>query len=331
MACPYNSSARRKTLCVFLRFCPSFHCAFAPLRRKYRRCRRDQLDNVTKRYGRRVAVEGLCRGRRQARCSAFLGRTARGRPATHPAADRLFTSLHTARFGCWAVICSDRVRRTLPAVRLATCRMWPDSSPGTGEQLLDELAALQGRPPIDRQYARAALELARDDLRRPLGALPRGTRQKVNLIPGIAAPAELLFWTSRPKDWTRWQGGAARLAARGTWSRSDGLSRRIFWARSRELCDRVALIRGGNCSPSTRWLAATAIGSPGNAAPRVRHFPLTPGHAWRDWRVCRICSVTAPRPALRRLSSSRCCACCLSFLSSTLRSRRFRWPTCFCV
>ncbi len=54
-----------------------------------------------------------------------------------------------------------------------------------GARLLDELARLQGRPPVDRETVCRALELESLDLSRPIGSLSRGTRQKINIVQGM--------------------------------------------------------------------------------------------------------------------------------------------------
>lgn len=116
----------------------------------------------------------------------------------------------------------------------------------TGARLLDELAALQGRPPVDRELLVDALELRRADLARPLGRLSRGTRQKVNIVQGLQHRPDLLI-LDEPTE------GLDPLTKRALFDLLHATHRRgatIFFSSHvlsevEELCDRVALIRRG--------------------------------------------------------------------------------------
>ncbi|MBV9791882.1 MAG: ABC transporter ATP-binding protein, partial [Chloroflexi bacterium] len=116
----------------------------------------------------------------------------------------------------------------------------------TGARLLDELARLQRRPPLDREVVREALDLAPQDLRRPIGALSRGTRQKINLIQGLQHQPSVLI-LDEPTE------GLDPLGKRALFMLLQAARQRgatIFFSSHvlsevEELCDRVALIRGG--------------------------------------------------------------------------------------
>ncbi|MFN3333072.1 MAG: ABC transporter ATP-binding protein, partial [Caldilinea sp.] len=63
----------------------------------------------------------------------------------------------------------------------------------TGKWLLDELARLQRRPPVDRERLLDALELRTQELRQPMAQLSRGTRQKINIVQGMQHRPDLLI------------------------------------------------------------------------------------------------------------------------------------------
>ncbi|MDJ0929097.1 MAG: ABC transporter ATP-binding protein [Gammaproteobacteria bacterium] len=116
----------------------------------------------------------------------------------------------------------------------------------TGQWLLDHLARLQGQAPVDRDLLADALALKDRDLRRPIGRLSRGTRQKINLIQGLQhRPAVLVL--DEPGE------GLDPLAKRALFdvlgqARERGAT--VFFSSHvlgevESLCDDVALIRDG--------------------------------------------------------------------------------------
>jgi ABC-2 type transport system ATP-binding protein len=116
----------------------------------------------------------------------------------------------------------------------------------TGQELLDQLARLQGHPPVDRAALLAALDLAAQDLGRPLGRLSRGTRQKINLVQALQHRPDLLV-LDEPTEGLDPLAQAA-LAVLLQAARRRGAT--VFFSSHalsevEELCDRVALIRGG--------------------------------------------------------------------------------------
>jgi ABC-2 type transport system ATP-binding protein len=116
----------------------------------------------------------------------------------------------------------------------------------TGERLLDHLSRLQGQVPLDRELLADALALQERDLRRPIGRLSRGTRQKINIIQGLQHRPDVLV-LDEPGE------GLDPLAKRSFFevlanARDRGST--IFFSSHvlsevESLCDEVALIRTG--------------------------------------------------------------------------------------
>ena len=116
----------------------------------------------------------------------------------------------------------------------------------TGIWLLDHLARLHGQQPVDRAMLVHALALQDRDLRRPIGRLSRGTRQKINVIQGLQHRPDVLV-LDEPGE------GLDPLAKRALFdilgqARDRGAT--IFFSSHvlgevETLCDEVALIRHG--------------------------------------------------------------------------------------
>jgi ABC-2 type transport system ATP-binding protein len=126
----------------------------------------------------------------------------------------------------------------------------------SAERQLDQLAALTAAPALDRAAVCAALDLRPSDLRRRIGALSRGTRQKVALVQGLQHRPDLII-LDEPGE------GLDPLA-------QAGLLRLLTAARERgatvvfsshvlsdveRICDQVALIRAGRLLASTSLAA----------------------------------------------------------------------------
>jgi len=204
------------------------------------------LDHVSKNYGRGAAVHDLNLALASGEVLGFLGPNGAGKTTTI----RLLMGFLRPTQGRVQLLGHDMAD---PAqARLARGRLGyvPDvaglDAGATGEELLDDLAALQGRPPVDRLQALETLELRASDLRRPLGRLSRGTRQKINLIQGLQHRPDLLV-LDEPTE------ALDPLAKRALFTLLHAAHQRgatIFFSSHilsevEELCDRVALIRGG--------------------------------------------------------------------------------------
>jgi ABC-2 type transport system ATP-binding protein len=116
----------------------------------------------------------------------------------------------------------------------------------TGERLLDELAALSGRPPVRRATLLERLELGGDTLRRPVRDYSRGMRQKLGIIQALQHDPEVAV-LDEPSE------GLDPLMQRAFYGILDDLrldGRTIFFSSHvlsevERVCDRVAIIRTG--------------------------------------------------------------------------------------
>jgi ABC-2 type transport system ATP-binding protein len=205
-----------------------------------------QLTHVTKRYKERHAVDDLNLHVERGEVLGFLGPNGAGKTTTI----RLLTgflrptigSVHLLGMHMAHAADAQRARQQLGFV--------PDVAgldPGaTGLRLLNELATLQRQPPVHRDLLCRALELDPYDLRRPIGALSRGTRQKINIVQGLQHRPDVLV-LDEPTE------GLDPLGKRALFdllraARDRGAT--IFFSSHilsevEALCDRVALIRGG--------------------------------------------------------------------------------------
>jgi ABC-2 type transport system ATP-binding protein len=126
----------------------------------------------------------------------------------------------------------------------------------TGERLLDELAAMSGRPPVRRDDLAQRLELPVATIRRPIRDYSRGMRQKLGIIQALQHDPELAI-LDEPSE------GLDPLMQRAFYEiledlRNDG--RTIFFSSHilsevERICDRVAIVRRG------RLVALEDVGS----------------------------------------------------------------------
>ncbi len=209
------------------------------------------LSHVTKRYRELEAVSDVTLAARPGEALGFLGPNGAGKTTTI----RILTGFLRPSAGSVQLL--GRVlfaggRADARAALLARRDLGyvPDvaglDAAATGVWLLDDLARLQGRPPVDRAMLIDALELTTRDLRRPMGRLSRGTRQKINIVQGLQHRPEAII-LDEPTE------GLDPLAKRALFrlleeARARGAT--IFFSSHilsevEGLCDRVALIRRG--------------------------------------------------------------------------------------
>jgi ABC-2 type transport system ATP-binding protein len=116
----------------------------------------------------------------------------------------------------------------------------------SGERLLDELAALSGRPPTRRAGLLDRLELSPATLKRPVRDYSRGMRQKIGIVQALQHDPELAI-LDEPSE------GLDPLMQRSFYGILDDLraaGRTIFFSSHvlsevERVCDRVAIIRHG--------------------------------------------------------------------------------------
>ena len=126
----------------------------------------------------------------------------------------------------------------------------------TGERLLDELAAMSGRPPVRRAELLERLELSPATLRRPVRDYSRGMRQKVGVIQALQHDPDLAI-LDEPTE------GLDPLMQYAFYAILDDLrraGRTVFFSSHilsevERVCDRVAIVRRG------RLVALEDIGS----------------------------------------------------------------------
>lgn len=204
------------------------------------------LYDVSKLYGARAAVADLHLQMAAGETLGFLGPNGAGKTTTI----RLAAGFLRPTRGQVLLLGCDMANPRQAQQARARLGYVPDVAgldPGaTGAWLLDELAGLQGAPPVDRDALVAQLELDPGDLRRPMGRLSRGTRQKINIVQGLQHRPDLLI-LDEPTE------GLDPLTKRALFDILRAVQARggaIFFSSHvlgevEELCDRVALIRRG--------------------------------------------------------------------------------------
>jgi ABC-2 type transport system ATP-binding protein len=211
------------------------------------------LHQVAKHYGDFAAVDNLNLTVEANEVLGFLGPNGAGKTTTirlmlgflHPTAGTVHLLGHDMHVAAESLRARSRIGFVPDVAGLDPA--------ATGLWLLDELARLQRRPPLDRAQIVDALELRPQELRRPMGRLSRGTRQKINIVQGMQHRPDLLI-LDEPTE------GLDPLAKRALFGLLRSAQTRgaaIFFsshvlAEVEELCDRVALIRNGRLAATDR-------------------------------------------------------------------------------
>ena len=254
-----------------------------------------QLTNVFKRYGAYEAVADLNLSVAAGEIIGFLGPNGAGKTTTI----RLLLGFLRPSAGSVQLLGQDMAVPQAARQARGSLGFVPDVAgldpAASGLWLLDELARLQGRPPVDRQQLIDRLELRAQDLKRPMGRLSRGTRQKINIVQGLQHRPHLVI-LDEPTE------GLDPLAKRALFDLLGIAHQRgatIFFsshilAEVEELCDRVALIRSGRLvtvariddlrAHLQRKVAVQIVGDQDAAARQLAELPAVSGLAQRDGR-----------------------------------------------
>jgi ABC-2 type transport system ATP-binding protein len=203
-----------------------------------------EIRDLHKRYGTRAAVDGIDLDVEPGSVHGFLGPNGAGKTTTM----RVLMGLLRADAGTARLLGADPWRDGL-AVRARVGYL--PSAPGlygrmTGRRLLDHFSRLDGRPPVLRDHACAALALSADDLARPVRSYSRGMRQKVGVVQALQHDPELVVM-DEPTE------GLDPLVQDGFFSLLDGrraAGRTVLFSSHvlsevEALCDRVSIIRSG--------------------------------------------------------------------------------------
>ncbi len=203
-----------------------------------------QTAGLTKHYGKIHALQSLDIDVREGEVFGFLGPNGAGKSTTirlllgylHP------TAGHARVLGLDIVKDSVAIRRRIGYLPSGIALY--DTL--TGEQQLDYLADLNGRPPVRRAELCERLELSAGTLTRRVRDYSRGMRQKIGIVQALQHDPELAI-LDEPSE------GLDPLMQRAFYGIIDALKaegRTIFFSSHvlsevERLCQRVAIIRSG--------------------------------------------------------------------------------------
>jgi ABC-2 type transport system ATP-binding protein len=215
-----------------------------------------QTNRLTKRYGREPtpALADLDLQVEQGEIFGFLGPNGAGKSTT---IRLLLGFLHPTSGG--ATVLGEDIGTGSVEIRRQTgylpggIAFWDGL---TGERLLDELAAMSGRPPVRRADLADRLELPVASIHRPIRDYSRGMRQKLGIIQALQHDPELAI-LDEPSE------GLDPLMQRAFYEILEDLrneGRTIFFSSHilsevERICDRVAIVRHG------RLVALEDVGS----------------------------------------------------------------------
>jgi ABC-2 type transport system ATP-binding protein len=203
-----------------------------------------RTENLTKRYGPALALDGVSLAVGAGTIYGFLGPNGAGKTTTI----RILLGFIRASAGTASIFGHDAWADGVAARRnigylVGADALYPDM---TGSSLLDHAAALSGSQPVLRSRLLDALELGPEALRRRLSTYSKGMRQKVALIAAMQHDPELLI-LDEPSD------GLDPLIQRNfeqCLREANRRGRTIFMSSHdlpevERICERVAIVRGG--------------------------------------------------------------------------------------
>jgi len=200
------------------------------------------LDNVVKRFGSTVALDGLNLSVDVGEVHGYLGPNGSGKSVTI----RVLLGLLRQDSGTAQLLGSDPWRDAVDLHRRIAyvpgdVSLWPNLS---GGEIIDYFARLRGD--VDPSRRNALVERFELDPRKKAGTYSKGNRQKVALVTALSSHAELLLLDEPtsgldPLMEEIFQEAIGEIAAEG---RTVLLSSHIL-AEVEKLCDRVTIIRNG--------------------------------------------------------------------------------------
>jgi ABC-2 type transport system ATP-binding protein len=201
-----------------------------------------RAEQLTKRYGQALALDGLDLIVKPGEVYGYLGPNGAGKTTTI----RLLLGLHRPSAGRAELFGIDAWRDPVPAHRrVAYVAGEPTLWPGlTGAETLEFLANLHGR--IDTAYRDLLIERFELDTSKKVRALSKGNRQKVQLIAALATRADLLILDEPTSGLDPLMEVAFRNSIHEAKERGQTvfLSSHIL-SEVEALCDRVGILRAG--------------------------------------------------------------------------------------
>jgi ABC-2 type transport system ATP-binding protein len=263
-------------------------------------------DNLSKRYGRLLALDGLTLQVAAGEVFGFLGPNGAGKSTTI----RLLLGLARPSGGRVSVFGVDsldvaRTHRSLAYVP-ADVALWPHL---TGAEIL-ELLARTG-PGVDTAYRDELVGRLALDLSKPARAYSTGNRQKVALVAAFATRAPLLV-LDEP---TSGLDPLMEREFRRMVAEARGQGRTVFLsshqlAEVEAVCDRVAILRAGRLvevatvSGLRRLHRADVTVTYTGAAPELAAVPGVEAVESTADGCLRFALTGPPGPALRRLAAA---------------------------
>ncbi len=151
-----------------------------------------QVEGLVKRYGRKLAVDGVSLSVAEGEAFGYVGPNGAGKTTTI----RCMLGLIRPTAGMVRILGHD-VATDLGAVLAEVGHLpgefglWPQM---TGGECLDYLGALQRRPPVRQRELCDRLELSHADLRRQVRLYSRGMKQKIGIVQAFQhAPRALVL------------------------------------------------------------------------------------------------------------------------------------------
>jgi ABC-2 type transport system ATP-binding protein len=202
-----------------------------------------ETHDLSKRYGRIRALEGLSLAVEAGEIFGFLGPNGAGKTTTI----RLLLGLIAPSSGRASILGRDTaggwVWRADVGYLPGTVSFWPRL---TGTRTLDLLADLTGRPPAWRNELLDRLQLAHDDLARRVGTYSDGMRQKLGIVQALQCAPRLVLLDEPSK-------GLDPLIQVAFYDLLLDVARRgttVFFSSHvlpevERVCQRVAMLRGG--------------------------------------------------------------------------------------